>query len=121
MKKKILSAFALLMLSFSIAAPLHSDVWKKKIVQHSKKEYDVHLSIEGKVQNSDDAYEKELLLFISNKAVKDGYEYFTFTVDATNKDTVVVHVQNFDKAPSRSNNQDLAVKYFAAKEVIEMN
>ncbi len=122
MKKKLLSGLILGMLSFGVAAPAYADVWKKQVVQHSVKEYDIHLTMQDKLDHPDEEYEKELLVFISDKAVKEGYQYFTFTVDATNKDVLVVHVQNLSEVPDQNKgSNNLAIKYFVAKDVLELN
>jgi len=119
MKKKLLSGLILAMLSLGFAAPSYADVWKKKVVHQATNEYDLHLTLQGKVDQSDEAYEKELLVFISDKAVKDGFPYFTFAIDATDPNVVIVHVQNFNQLPKDS--KEMAVKYFAAKDILSLN
>ena len=118
MKKTLLSGLILGILSLGAISPVSVEVWKKKEVPHSSTEYDIHLTVPGKIDQEDETYEKELLQFISQKAIDKGYDYFTFTVDATSQDVLVVHVQNFAKKPQKSESETLAVQYFEAKEIL---
>lgn len=122
MKRKILTGIILAVLSFGLMTPTYADLWKKRVVQHSESEYDIHLSLPAKADKADDEYEKELLVFISNKAVESGYNHFTFTVDATDKDVLVVHVQNFKSKPkSDLKENQTAVQYFDANNILQVH